>query len=69
MYTAAELAMLRATDASPLPGVDTPVGDLTTPTKTLASIPTSNTAPFFYYPPANVVYVKRPARHLPISVN
>jgi hypothetical protein len=59
MYTAAELAMLRATDRFPLPGVDTPVGDLTTPTKTLASIPTSDTAPFFYYPPAKVVCVKK----------
>jgi serralysin len=59
MYTAAELAMLRATDPNPLPGVDFPVGNLTTPTKSVGSIPTVNTAPFWYYPAANVIYVKQ----------
>src|ERR1700730_10277137 len=59
MYTSAEWALLRATDPNPLPGVDTPVGNLTTPTKSVGSIPRVNTAPFWYYPAANVIYVRQ----------
>src|ERR1700686_374203 len=60
MYTPAELALLRAMDPNPLPGVDTPVGDLSTPTKSLSSMSTSHassTAGFWYNSTANVVYV------------
>src|SRR5271165_4263603 len=59
MYTAAQLALLRAMDPNQIPGVDTPVGALSNPAHALSSLPTSGAAGVFYDAATNVVYLQQ----------
>ena len=62
MYTSTELQLLRDADpGAQLPGIDTPAGNPLAPgsLEPLTSMTTSSTAPFFYDPMNNVVYVKQ----------
>jgi hypothetical protein len=60
MYTAAELALLRASDPNPIPGIDTPAGNplSLSSLKSYTTITTNTSAPIYYVPSLNRIVVQ-----------